>query len=412
MNREHENNERYIHLLHLQLETQNEGNKTATLALSPIMASNNILKAAATAALASNGGVVQECPHAPDAKYHRPNICVTKPVHPNVGHENRGMTYRALRDSGIGASLVPNTQTVTCPLGEVQSLENPSAVKGFDTTWIVENTSTKFVALAWIVDGIEYSPFHPDKKPMEDPKAILKPGDWTSVPTFESFVYHVREIDEDGNMGNVVLQHRAGMIPLGNPHDFSCGADNIDVEPYSGETEDDSKPQKEPGRGEDLRRSCNTIDIGFRNELECPLSVYWAKNLVDVPDQGFSCDEKYKFHMGTNYAPQDFMWDWVSTTKYEGSLIGHTFVARLASDPSIVIDKYTLEPTRIIDCPTTKKQQVCRTSSKNEDQAESVEEETEQACSNLNDTEDILIANGSGGGSMSRAAAGLSSISG
>ena len=36
--------------------------------------------------------------------------------------------------------------------------------------------------------------------------------DWTSVPTFESFVYHVREIDGDGAPGNVVLQHRAGMV--------------------------------------------------------------------------------------------------------------------------------------------------------------------------------------------------------
>jgi hypothetical protein len=33
---------------------------------------------------------------------------------------------------------------------------------------------------------------------------------WTSVPTFESFVYHVIEINEDGTRGDVVLQHRAG----------------------------------------------------------------------------------------------------------------------------------------------------------------------------------------------------------
>jgi hypothetical protein len=43
-------------------------------------------------------------------------------------------------------------------------------------------------------------------------------------------------------------------------------------------------------------------------------------------------------------------------TKYEGSYIGHTFVARLASDPKVVIDRYTLEPTRIIDCPNLKQQ--------------------------------------------------------
>ena len=30
------------------------------------------------------------------------------------------------------------------------------------------------------------------------------------MPTFESFVYHVIEINEDGTRGDVVLQHRAG----------------------------------------------------------------------------------------------------------------------------------------------------------------------------------------------------------
>ena len=34
--------------------------------------------------------------------------------------------------------------------------------------------------------------------------------EWASVPVYESFVYHVREIDEAGKAGNVVLQHRAG----------------------------------------------------------------------------------------------------------------------------------------------------------------------------------------------------------
>jgi hypothetical protein len=41
-------------------------------------------------------------------------------------------------------------------------------------------------------------------------------------------------------------------------------------------------------------------------------------------------------------------------TKFEGSYIGHTFVARLASDPKVVIDTYTLQPTRIVDCPNLK----------------------------------------------------------
>ena len=94
--------------------------------------------------------------------------------------------------------------------------------------------------------------------------------------------------------------------------------------------------------------------------------------MTEVPDEGFSCDEKYIFHMGTQPSSQDFMWDWNSATKYEGSFIGHTFVARLASDPSIIIQKYTLEPTKIIDCPTSKKQQVVVAAAVSNDEAEEV----------------------------------------
>jgi hypothetical protein len=48
------------------------------------------------------------------------------------------------------------------------------------------------------------------------------------------------------------------------------------------------------------------------------------------------------------------MFDWESSTKFEGSFIGHTFIARLASDPNIVVDSYTVETTKIIDCPNMK----------------------------------------------------------
>ena len=135
------------------------------------------------------------------------------------------------------------------------------------------------------------------------------------------------------------------------------------MEPY---TPDLELKKTESGRLGTSDRPCNTIDIGFRNQVGCPLSVYYASTLTEVPDKGFSCDENYKFHMGTQSSSQDFMWDWNSATKYEGSYIGHTFVARLASDPSVIIQKYTLEPTKIIDCPTSKKQQMVAAVSNNE----------------------------------------------
>ena len=113
------------------------------------------------------------------------------------------------------------------------------------------------------------------------------------------------------------------------------------------------------------------------------------------------------------------MWDWSSQTKYEGSYIGDTFVARRADDPSIVVDTYTLEPTRIIDCPKQKKKQVVTTSLKQEVTAgvQNAESCPSDANANGNDVEDINVnmdvnminrdhgPMSNGGGVSSRAAA-------
>ena len=158
-------------------------------------------------------------------KYHLEESCKIKPARPPKGDELRGPTYQRLKDSGTAATLVPNQKTISCPLENAPSLELESAVQGFDTTWIVENTASTPVVIAWIVDGEEWSPFAPDKKPLEDERAILQPGDWTSVPTFESFVYHVREVVSAGDggaaaeLGPILLQHRAGLVAIGNPND-------------------------------------------------------------------------------------------------------------------------------------------------------------------------------------------------
>eukprot|EP00980_Cylindrotheca_fusiformis_P028287 scaffold22589_cov138-Cylindrotheca_fusiformis.AAC.50 len=332
----------------------------------------NFAKAAAVGALAMNGGgntnnnILPDCPNPELAHYHREEVCLNglKPTRPSLGSHDRNEIYESLKASGLGATLVPNQQTVVCPM-EVQRLENPTAVRGLDTTWIVENTATTPVVISWLEDGIEKSPFKPDTKPMEDPLAIVQPGDWISVPTYESFVYHVREIEDDGNPGKVVLQHRAGLIPIGNPNQYDCDASLPDVEPVNPTT---AERKIEFGRTPTPEsRPCNTVDISFRNQVGCPLHVYWANRLDDVPQDGFSCGEKFKFHLGTKPAPQDFMLDWDSSTKFEGSYVGHTFVARLASDPSVVIDSYTVEPTRVIDCPNLKEQVAI---SSKDDQAE------------------------------------------
>jgi hypothetical protein len=105
------------------------------------------------------------------------------------------------------------------------------------------------------------------------------------------------------------------------------------------------------------------------------------------------------------HLPQ-FFEDWNSMTKFEGSYIGHTFVARLASDPRVVIDTYTLEPTRIIDCPNLKQQ----VSVASKDKAEAVVEAqgTIQPLQEPNNAQDANTE----GASIVTATAGATSISG
>lgn len=353
------------------------------------MASNHKILELAESAAAQAAASGPKCPFRPDLpiKYHTGEVCRTKPSRPPEGHTERRSIYNKLLAGGAGASLVPDAQTVICP-PDVLPLESGGA-KGFDTTWIVENTSTKPVVLAWIVGGVPYSPFTPDLSPLQDPKATLLPGDWTSVPTFESFVYHVYDIDvETGQLGDVLLQHRAGMVPLGRtvPKENENRIDPEPFDPKTVGTEEEPKPQaQEAGRGPPKKtedRPCNVIDIGFRNEAGFPLSVYWANHLEDVPLHGFNCAEKYKFHMGMKSATQDFMWDWASKTKYEGALIGHTFVARKADDPSVVVDKYTLEPTRIIDCPKRKQKLILEVPPQTADAVADVVAEDGESCLN------------------------------
>lgn len=126
-------------------------------------------------------GAVQDCPVVPLTHFHDQEVCETRPVRLNKGAVERKSIYEGLKGSGMGATLVPNQQTTVCPLN-VESLESDSAIKGFDTTWIVENTSSNTAVVAWVVDGIEWSPFNPDIKAVDDPQARVRPGDWLNVP--------------------------------------------------------------------------------------------------------------------------------------------------------------------------------------------------------------------------------------
>ena len=81
--------------------------------------------------------------------------------------------------------------------------------------------------------------------------ALVQPQEWISIPTYESYVYHVYALEEtEGSsglgLGDVLLQHRVGLIPLGKKGtEYKCAgakakattgggtARHEDVQPYS-----------------------------------------------------------------------------------------------------------------------------------------------------------------------------------
>jgi hypothetical protein len=194
----------------------------------------------------------------------------------------------------------------------------------------------------------------------------------------------VREILKDGGMGQVLLQHRVGLIPITNKygHELNCDPNDPDPEPVvevgNGQVDRDPNFAREAPR---TYRPCNVLDVGFRNEVGCPINAYYtgmyqmkgvakprgnnlpiragganATDMAEGPHTPKSCHEVFKFHLGLKENTPNFMFDWNSKTKYEGTYVGHNFVFRYAKDERIVVDSVALHPTRIIDCPGLKNQ--------------------------------------------------------
>lgn len=68
--------------------------------------------------------------------------------------------------------------------------------------------------------------------PQADVKAILKPGDWMALDTCEGRVFYVRELLPDGTTGNILLQHRPGVVGFKNRHHHELSCEEYqDVEP-------------------------------------------------------------------------------------------------------------------------------------------------------------------------------------
>ena len=293
---------------------------------------------------------------------------------------NRHATQMKLQAQGTNA--VPSELTSFCPQ-TVSPLTSSESTTGFDTVWLVENTATTPVVVAHMLeqaDGSfkEVSAFDSSiSPPNHDPKAILQPQEWKSLQTYEGHVFHVREIMKDGNMGQVLMQHRVGLIAVTNKygHELNCDPVEPDLEPVvevaPGQVDRDPNFAREAPR---TMRPCNVLDIGFRNEVGCPLNAYYTgmyqmkgvakprgslrsfEGNVANGHTPKSCHEVFKFHLGLQEKTNNFMFDWNSKTKYEGTYVGHNFVFRYAKDERIVVDSIALHPTRVIDCPGLKNQ--------------------------------------------------------
>jgi hypothetical protein len=285
------------------------------------------------------------------AQYHDDSQCNRAAYNRYKAALGRHLTYQSFKALG-GVRTVPNQQTITCPLGGTRvNLKDENAPDdGLDTVWFVENRASTPVVVAYVTpDGHEVSAKNPTIVPaVADPQAILAPGAWMAVYTFEGHEFVVREVKLVGAAttvaGNVLMQHRAGLIPIGaTSQSLSCP--KADVEPKVNDTTAPGYQRTPPA----INRRCHTMDIGFRNVANCPLHGYY----VDSDDSGTSCTEEFKLHLGVESVTRDFVHDWTSNTKFEGTFIGHTFHFRLASNPTVLVETVTLAPVIVTDCPTS-----------------------------------------------------------
>ena len=282
-------------------------------------------------------------------KYHDNRVCNRDAYNvykANVGRYDRLQSYKKVG----GVSTVPNQKTITCPVngGRVSMKDAHTPNVGLDTVWVVENHASTPVVVSYVnAQGVEVSARNPKISPATaDPTAILKPNAWMAVYAFEGHEFVVREVLKSGIAGNVLLQHRAGLLPIGANFamaGISCDPSQ-DIEPMVDETTTAPVFQRTPTQ---IDRPCNTMDIGFRNVASCPLHGYYVRG------EGDQCTEKFKLHLGVESMTTNFIKDWTSATKYEGSFIGHTFHFRLASNPTILVDTVTLQPIYVTDCPVS-----------------------------------------------------------
>lgn len=336
----------------------------------------------------------------------------------DLTHEN-APTRRKLENDGLffaknSGSLqrLGDEQTWICPNDDAAaaglSADGDSVTTGALTRWVVRNGASNPVSVA-LVDptrnNLEVSAVNPKVHPAHhDPEAVLQPGQSAIVDTTYGALLHVRELVRVGNgvaPGRVLVRHRPGTIPVGRT--FAPGAAMVGVGSAAAAGQQQVQPASKSAAAPDTTssvpslkdafsvgeetlliptqearsiqkdasqkrtratfgsRKCNSINKLFANRSGRPLDVYYA-GAVDMTvgggggsaeHGGSTCNAQLICTLGTTTtgATQHG----ASNMHMENTYVGHKFVAKLRSDPSIVVEEFVIERTEVKDCPRERK---------------------------------------------------------
>eukprot|EP00585_Thalassiosira_rotula_P003467 CAMPEP_0196143476 /NCGR_PEP_ID=MMETSP0910-20130528/13459_1 /TAXON_ID=49265 /ORGANISM="Thalassiosira rotula, Strain GSO102" /LENGTH=542 /DNA_ID=CAMNT_0041404941 /DNA_START=1 /DNA_END=1629 /DNA_ORIENTATION=- len=147
-----------------------------------------------------------------------------------------------------------------------------------------------------------------------------------------------------GRPGRVLMKHRMGNIYVKNQFGAMC------PELMGGES--DSADDGRRGSPKDMNPSCNILRKAFINKVGCPVDIYFAPQ---NKKEGFNC-EKFTNHLGpldsflsSNHQTRDIEGH-DSPLKFSNTYNGHSFVARMSHDQSLVA-RIELHHDVIKDCP-------------------------------------------------------------
>lgn len=258
--------------------------------------------------------------------------CTSWPEEFPIEHQEHMCQLAAQHDECIngfkvppeGISALPEEKTEICPAAGNSWTSSAPLASGQRVKWVVFNSATEPVTLAWVrSDGLEVSALD-GKSPPE--AAVLLSGDWQVLDVIEGHVIHVRRLPAVG--GALLMRHRAGTRVVRLPKGMACMSMTVPKTP--------ERPPDVPC----LKNECNAYDLSFVNRVGCPVDLYWA------PTDG-SC-ERFSARLGTSASAESS--EFGSSVHRETSYISHRFAVRL-SENNALVSHFTIERTVVHDCP-------------------------------------------------------------